>query len=150
MKHSIFINRIPCSASWGSSFTSRTLQGNPFQCHTSDTGLHALSRVGQGNYPRKDSSSARTQPGVRAGAVCTHRHPHSHRTRPTVPSHACCLRVQPCSCQRSCARGAEHEDLFLQGTAVAYLLEHKIQGRRPLGPQLTQPAEKAWFLRFFI
>lgn len=69
---------------------------------------------------------------------------------PQCPPTLAVSRVQPCSCQRSCARGAEHEDLFLQGTAVAYLLEHKIQGRRPLGPQLTQPAEKAWFLRFFI
>ena len=105
---------------------------------------------GQRNYSRKGYFSSHTHPGVHPGAVCTPRHPHSHHNSPALPSHSCCAHMRThclacslVSCQRSWARGAKHQSPFLQGTAVAYLLEHKIQGQKPLGPQLTQPADEA-------
>lgn len=116
-----------------------------------------LSRVGEESYPRKDNFSAHTHPRVHTSAVCTDRDPHSHRNSLTMPAHACRVHMRThfrvCClvfCQNCCTRRTERQGLFLQGTAVAYLLEHKIKGQRPLGPQLTQSAEKAWFLRFSI
>lgn len=123
-KHSMFIKRIPFSASWGSSFCSGTLQGNPFNCHTLDIGPPALSRVGQGSYPRKNCFSAHTHPSAHTSTVCTHRHPHSRQNSPTMPFHTCCAHMRrhalACSlvsCQRSCTRGAEHQDLFSPGNS---------------------------------
>lgn len=66
----------------------------------------------------------------------------------TTPSHSycACVHIHAHTCTHAVhvhtfskaalftPKGATHQDLFLQGTAVAYPSGHKVQGQSPLGP----------------
>lgn len=116
-----------------------------------------------GNHPRKDCFSAHTRKGsyvVQFALIDTHTHTETFPFLPTGPSQP--FRCAPghthvptsthtapagslVYCQKSCMCGVERKDLFLQGTAVTFPLEHKIQGQRPQVPSSLSLQRKPSF-----